>query len=75
MHIHAVGSGADDAPEAAGAEGQIPVEGILDLSFGIAGQFFLQVRVGTLQPAPVFCFVIHRNSLLYPRTSRKVAFP
>ena len=33
INIHAVGAGADDAPQAAGSEFQIPVESVIDLLF------------------------------------------
>ena len=48
VDVHPVGAGADDAPQSAGAEGQVPVEPVVD-GLGIAGDALqLGDQVGVL---------------------------
>ena len=62
--VHPVRPGAHNAPQAAGAKGQVLIEPILDLFFvRQAFQFRLGVRVGKGKPLPVFLFVIHPITL------------
>ena len=63
VHVHPVGAGADDAPQAAGAKLQVPVKTVVDLFFLALNRPELlgQVRIvqGLLQPSFIFC---HRKS-------------
>ena len=62
VDVHAVGAGADDAPQPAGAEFQVPVKAVCDggLVPGNAVQFGGQVvgQVGLGQPAAVTVLVV-----------------
>ena len=60
VDVHAVGAGADHAAQAAGAKGEVAVEGVLDGRLVHASQFLKKFLVGhTRQPALIFLPVIH----------------
>ena len=61
IKIHPIGSGSDDAPQAPGAKGQIPVKGVLLLLFVHGPELFQQSRVHIrlCKPAAVFFLIVH----------------
>ena len=67
VHVHPVGARADHAPQAAGAELQVPVEPVVDL-LGLVfhrQQFFLQIGIIQilLQPSFIFCHTLPHTFL------------
>ena len=68
VQVHPVGAGADDAPQAAGAELQVPVKTVADGGFvpGNGLQFGDKVGIlhGTGKPEVQFFLILHRAKLL-----------
>ena len=62
IDIHAVGARSQDAAEAAGAEGEVAVEGVLNLSGRHCGKGGLDFRLGgQLKPTIIFLLIGHRS--------------
>lgn len=72
VDVHAVGPGADHAPQAAGAKRQVAVKGVLDLRLIHLSQLFRHILIsrGVLQPTGIFPFDLHIHPPFYTPSSR-----